>query len=83
MVHALKLRIRNLHSVVLGPTVQAPKKEVKKDAWLCKSFAVLLKRKKRMGLRSSNRDFQYLLNLLDGIDAEAQGLNMLRAGALK
>ena len=56
--------------MVLGPTVTVPRQEVKKDSWLCKSFAVLLTRGKRMGLTSKDRDFRYLLSLLDGSDQE-------------
>lgn len=46
------------------PHNEIVKEDVKKDAWLARSFAVLVKRKLHKGLSSRNRDFNELLDLL-------------------
>ena len=61
-------RIRKLFRLIHGVTTAPPKASIKKDAWLCKSFAVLLKRKHRMGMKSRIPEFRYLLKLLDGVE---------------
>ena len=62
----LSIRIQKLHRLILGDGVPLAKESIRKDSWLGKSFAVLLKRKKRRGKQSSNEAFQHLLSLLDG-----------------
>ena len=43
-------------------------KVIKAEAWLCKKYLVLIKRKKQRGQVPRCNDFRYLLSLLDGED---------------
>ncbi|CAE7837421.1 unnamed protein product [Symbiodinium necroappetens] len=48
-------------------------KQVKAEAWLCKKFVVLLKRKKQRRQVPRCGDFRHLLSLLDGEDPDEDG----------
>ena len=61
-------RIVRLHTLLIPGRVPE-KLDVKKDAWLCKGFVVLVKRKKSRGHKARNPAFQRLLNLLQDQDS--------------
>ena len=61
-----------MHRLIHGPNVVVDKVDVKKDAWLCKGFAVLVKRNYSRGrLNSQHHHFAALMLLLSGSSAEA------------
>ena len=48
--------------------VQTDPRQVKAEAWLCKKFVVLLKRKKQRGQVPRNENFRDLLQFIPGQD---------------
>ncbi|CAE7501865.1 unnamed protein product [Symbiodinium sp. CCMP2592] len=59
------IRMKALHKLIF-PNHEIVKADVKKDAWLARSFAVLVKRKLQRGKKSGNPDFNELLDILRG-----------------
>lgn len=63
-VNQLKLRILALHKSAKGETAPIDKKEVKLDAWFCKKFCVLIKRKLGRKQKPRSAAFRYLLQIV-------------------
>ena len=63
---AHQIRIGKLYTEFFGELVASTcnKYDMKKDAWLCKGFIVLVKRKLGRTTKSKNKKFQLLLRML-------------------
>ncbi|CAK9059373.1 Dicer-like protein 2 [Includes: Endoribonuclease dcl2 [Durusdinium trenchii] len=80
-VNQLKLRILALHKSAKGETAPIDKKEVKLDAWFCKKFCVLIKRKLGRKQKPRSAAFRYLLQIVSPQEWPAFGAEPDDAGS--
>ena len=59
----IQARLKQLHGLVF-PNITVPKNALKKDAWIAKSFVVLVKRKITRAAQSRSDDFNELMRAL-------------------
>lgn len=65
LVTCIILRISQLSQMVSGGVT---KEQIKWDAWMCKKFCVMIKRKCHRGQAARSWNFQQLLSILSGED---------------